>query len=97
MSFVIYNKVSFKRFRTPQGNESFATERAAKGVLTKMVNANVLNRDDWVIASYDDWADDEPMVTVYSIMDLKKEHPIQIRQSDRGGCCDPSMELYHTM
>lgn len=92
MSFVIYN---LKTWQQAYGNrsKSYATERAAKGVRTK----GLLDPKVWGICTSDFWYENEPMVTVYSIFDLKKERPIQIRASSRGGSCDPSMELYHTM
>lgn len=92
MSFVIYNLKTFKR---AMGNNarSYETERSAKAIRTRAK----LSPTEWAIDTYDNWAKAEPMVTVYSIFDLKKERPIQIRASQRGGCCDPSMELYHTM
>lgn len=103
MSFVIYNKTSFQRLR----DQSYATERAAKGALTRylkkfktrIVNGELvpIERSELAIDTYDNWYANEPEVTVYSIFDLKKERPIKIRASQRGGCCDPSMELYHTM
>lgn len=96
MSHVIYNKQTYRRFKTPQGNESFATERAAKGVLTKMVNGGVLKRDEWVVASYGEWRDAEPMVETYNLMDPERK-PIPIRASEKGGCTDPATERYHTM
>lgn len=92
MSFVIYNTKTWKR---AYGNRarSYETVRAAKAVRTR----GQLHPTEWAIDTYDNWAANEPMVTTYNISDLKKEHPILIRASDKGGCNDPGTETYHSM
>lgn len=94
MSYVIYNTESFRIFKFPHGGSAiFEQERTAKGQLTKLRNAGVLN-DNWKVESYDNWAKNEPMVAVKSLMNGKD---VQIRKSEVGGCCDPSTERYWTM
>lgn len=99
-SYVIYHKKSFTLLESPgRGQRSFPSERVAKTILTKSVNTNhVANRDDWVIATYQQWEAADPDVIVYSVFDLNNEHPITIKKSQRGSrASDPSMEGYHTL
>lgn len=94
MSYVIYHATRKTRFMTPQGNQSFATERTAKGVLTKMVNAAILRREDWIVASYDDWRAADHEIEVRSVMG----GIVKIKASDKGSrTSDPSMEGYFSM
>ncbi len=98
MSFVIYNTRTFHRMAAPaSGQQSFPTERAAKTIRTKVIKkagAGAEEAAEWVVADYDTWRDAEPMVTVKHLLSGKD---VQIRASERGGCCDPSTERYHTM
>lgn len=94
MSYVIYKPDTYRIYKFPNGNQAiFEQERTAKGQLTKLRNAGVLN-DNWKVESYDNWAKNEPMVTVKSLMNGKD---VQIRKTEVGGCCDPSTERYWTM
>lgn len=94
MSFVIYKPETHRIYKFPNGNQAiFEQERTAKGQLTKLRNAGVLN-DNWVVEPYDTWAKNEPMITVKSLMNNKD---VQIRKSEVGGCCDPSTERYWSM
>lgn len=94
MSFVIYKPETYRIYKFPNGSQAiFEQERTAKGQLTKLRNAGVLN-DNWKVESYDNWAKNEPMVTVKSLMNGKD---VQIRKTEVGGCCDPSTERYWTM
>lgn len=100
MSHVIYHKKSFHALRSPySGQTTFPNERVAKAILTKSCKKDTtLVKDDYVVASYEDWKAAEPTVVVYSIFDMKKEHPISIPASSRGcQASDPSMEGYHQM
>lgn len=96
MSFVIYHNTSFQRLSLG-GQQSFETERTAKGILTKAVNAGKAKREDYTVASYDAWVAADPLVETFSIHDLKKEKPVMIRQSEKGGCTDVGTERYWTM
>lgn len=94
MSFVIYKPETYRIYKFPNGNRAiFDQERTAKGQLTKLRNAGILN-DDWKVESYDNWAENEPTVVVKSLMTGKD---VQIRKTEVGGCCDPSTERYWTM
>lgn len=92
MSHVIYNLKSKHQYRTKAG--SYWAERVAKSVFTKAVNAGKIKADEWAVASADEWNKMDEMVTVKALM---TGADVQIRASQRGGCCDPSMELYYTM
>lgn len=92
MSFVIYNSKTFNRAFGYRA-KSYETERAAKSVRTRAA----LDPKEWIVDTYDNYRAAEPMVTTYSIFDLKNERPILIRASEKGGCCDPGTETYHSM
>lgn len=101
MCFVIYHKSTFKRLSLGR-QESFPTERVAKGILTKYLNRThgqlaAAFRKDYTVASYDAWVAADPLVETFSIHDLKKEKPVMIRQSEKGGCTDVGTERYWTM
>ena len=108
MSYVIYNAKTFKRIKTSTGNETFANDRVAKGVLTKYLKASakndrchtfkteLLKREDFVIASYDEWRAAEPMVETYNMLDPERK-PFPIRASDKDTYMDPATERYHSM
>ncbi len=36
------------------------------------------------------------MTTTYNMLDPERK-PIPIRRADKGGCCDPATERYHSM
>jgi hypothetical protein len=36
------------------------------------------------------------MTTTYNMLDPERK-PIAIRKADKGGCCDPATETYHSM
>ena len=95
MSYVIYKPETWRIYKHPSGKEAiYETERAAQQQFTKLVNAGVLTRDNWKVESYVEYSANEPMVTVKSLMNGAD---VQIRMSERGGCCDPSTERYWMM
>jgi hypothetical protein len=67
----------------------YNTERGAKiGLAAANRNAGYVA---YKLVTHEERKAADTMVTVYNLMSGK---PVQIRRSDRGGICDPSMELY---
>lgn len=102
MSFVIYDQEHECLYRNPHvyGHASFSTLRGARGVATRL-NKKVAMKSSKVVgdrfvamdrAEFDKTLD--PIVTVFNLMSGR---PVQIRKSERGGCCDPSTERYWSM
>lgn len=91
--FVIYHAKNKFLMQTRNGSH-FAMERTAKAVLTKAIKAGKAKEGEYIVASADDWHKADEMVTVTNILTGKE---VQIRASERGGCCDPSTERYHCM
>lgn len=60
------------------------------------VNWNAMRRDDYIVATYEEWAAAEPMVETYNMLDPERR-VVMIRASDKGGCCDPATETYRSM
>ncbi len=93
MSYVIFDERNGKILH------HFDTMRGAKSSFTRRGYANdpdmtVSNIDHYRKTGY---VKANTLVTVYSIFDREKKNPIKIRLIDRGTCCDPSTESYHSM
>lgn len=95
MSYVIYKPETYRIFQFPNGNQAiFDNERTAKGQRTKLINAGIIKADEWKVESYATYSENEPNVTVKSLM---TGADVVIRKTQLGGCCDPSTERYWTM
>jgi len=92
MSYFIYNPETYARAYTKNQRDIVrtSTERSAKAQLTKLK----LDKNVWKVVSSKDFYDNEPMVEVKNLLSGK---PVMIRISERGGCCDPSTERFHSM
>lgn len=92
MSYVIYNLKTKQRLKSALRHESWGQKRTAKSVLTKAVNRGEVVREEWTVAEYDEWVAADHEIEVTSAFDGKTK--IKIRASDKGGCTDPSMDVY---
>ena len=86
--YVIYHKDSFKRV-----GKLYATERAAKGQRTKMLNHGLITAN-YIVGEFVFWAQNEPLVETTNIM---SGATIQIPQSQKGTFLDPGTETYWSM
>jgi hypothetical protein len=91
--YVIYHTTGKHRFYTHTGSV-FSEARIAKSVLTKAIKRGELKEGEYKVATVEEWRADDQMVTVKNCL---TGQDVQIRMSERGGVCDPSMERYHTM
>ncbi len=87
---VIWNEVNGKIIK------EFNTLRGAKGSFTR---TGLALKEDLVCSTRDyylktGWIVANQLVPVVNILTGNTEH---IRRYQLGTCCDPSMELYHTM
>lgn len=98
MTWVIYNKTSFKTWKgvAEYYTKQYKTEAAAKAQLTRMTKGLRfrLVEGEWDVMPYEDYLKIEPKVTVTNLMSGK---PVELKLSEVGGCCDPSTERYHCM
>lgn len=95
MSYVIYKPATWRIFKFPSGKTAvYDSDRQAKAQFTKLVNTGVIKADEWSVDTYDNYRNNEPTVTVKSLMNGAA---VTIRMSDQGGCCDPSTERYWSM
>lgn len=92
--FYIYSTVSFKLHRHNFATARYATERAAKGQLTKLVKKGELVANEWAVIECDKYNEMEPVVSVKSLMTGER---VDIPLRQRGTVCDPSMESYWSM
>lgn len=69
--------------------KSYPTERGAK-IARARFNRNA-GFDAYRVISFDEFNANDRMVTVTNLM---SGNPVEIRESDRGTVCDPSMESY---
>ena len=68
--------------------------RGAKAAATSLNKKNWMG-ETWVAMTNDDFEMyHNPLVEVIALLTGKK---VMIRKSERGGCCDPSMEIYYSM
>jgi hypothetical protein len=96
MSHVIMNVGTESLYRKPGHYcaASYDTERGAKGACTKL-NKQYGDTAQWIVMTHDQFEFYyNPLVEVKNILSGK---PCMIRRSERGGCCDPSTERYHSM
>lgn len=97
MSYVIYNRITFRRMRGAQRQETFATERSARSVLTRAkAKDDTLIKADWIVATYGEWEQAEPMVETYNLLDPTRA-TIMIRASQLRTHLDPATDSYHSM
>ncbi len=100
MSYVVYEISTWQRIKARNGAQTFSTEAAAKRVLTHHVKKHgkdaAAYRDLFAIDTYDNWAASDPIVETYNLLDPDKK-PVKIRLSEKGSCCDPATERYHSM
>ncbi len=91
MSFVVYEVNSARIVVTCE------TLAGAKRSMTKR-NKKVIDVTRAVaVASREEYdANINVMTTTYNMMDPDRK-PIPIRLADKGGCCDPATETYHSM
>ena len=90
MTFVIYHNETTRTHMTRKRRHSWLTEAAAKAERTR----SKLDPAVWLIDTRDHFESNiEKTETVYSIHDLKKEHPIQ-QSVNTPAACDPSTETY---
>jgi hypothetical protein len=99
MDYVIVHQPTWKPYRgNAYGFKIYKTEAAAKAQFTKLTktkNAKKrLDPTEWEVMSFEYFRDNEPFVTVKNMMSGKD---VVLRQSDVGGCCDPSTETYWSM
>lgn len=96
--FYIYNPTTYAQYfpkHSMYGPGRYETEQAAKAQRTKAIKAGKLN-EDWKVISVEEFNANEPMVETRNILN-PDAGPIMIRISQRGGCCDPGTETYHSM
>ena len=91
MTYVIVDKdtqckVMYHASRT----DKWATERAAKGVLTRMVKTTGYHRSDLMVMSQDDYMAQIPMVERVNMMTGKT----YMERADTPGYMSPSSESY---
>lgn len=89
-NFVIYNTVTERL----EGNGNlYRTERGARIAATKLMQQDITQPR--IVMTHKEFTDEfDPIVTVRNML---ASHPVQLRKSEVGGCCDPSTELYHCM
>lgn len=67
----------------------YSTLGVARGALARMKNSEGLK------AMWD--AEYQKLNVEVEVINCLSGKPVMIKKSQRGGCCDPSMELYHSM
>ena len=91
--FVVYNIDSLR-------NETFQSLGGAKRSTTvKNRKARLAGGKDPQFAwtTREDFNENvNTMTTTYNMLDPQRR-PIPIRKADKGGCCDPATETYHSM
>ena len=85
MGFILHNDYHIIK--------TFTTERGAKIALARKYKAIYPNA---IIEDHITFNKNEPMVETYNILN-PKAGTFLIRKSQKGGCCDPAMESYHSM
>lgn len=94
-NFVIYNPVNMHVLRSATGNEAKRiSQRSAKRILTVAIKNGRAQEGEYVIDTMGAYEAEDTMVEVKNLM---TGAPVQIRKSERGGCCDPSTERYWSM
>lgn len=84
--YLVYHDVSLKiiaRCETMAGARRSATKANKKS-------------PGWVADTQEHYDAINVMTTTYNMLDPERK-PIPIRLADKGGCCDPATEMYHTM
>ena len=95
MSYLIYNKQTTVTIKDKYhiSTQRFATEGAARGAVTRLVNKGKIKREDYAIASVEDFRKIEKQETRRNLMSGK-----EFTQSvNTPRCCDPSSETYWSM
>lgn len=73
---------------------NYSSESGAKNACTRL-NKQYGSNSQWVVMTVQEFNElHDPIVTVFNLMSGKA---VQIRKSERGGCCDPSTERYWAM
>jgi hypothetical protein len=72
---------------------TYPTERGAKIACTKL-NKETFSNKFAVLTDAEFNANHNPLVPVKNLL---TGTTVMIRKSERGGCCDPSTERYHSM
>jgi hypothetical protein len=98
MSYVIYHKESTVTHKECVSGRAwftrfYETERGARSVLTRLVNAGKKKRGEWAVMNTDDFRKIEKSVTKRNLMSGGEfKQPINTPL-----CCDPSSETYWCM
>ena len=85
MFFVVHSAMPTVRIK------SYPTERGAKIARTRFNNN--AGFDAYRVVSSEEFDKNDPVVLINNIF----VEPVQIRESQRGTACDPSMESYWSM
>ncbi len=95
MSYVIYNPQTWRILKLNGSQAIYKEQRTAKAQYTRAKNNGVIN-DSWKVDTLENYQNNEPMVETYNMLDPERK-PFNIRMSDKGTCCDPATESYHSM
>ena len=97
MSYVIVNADTEKLYKAPgeYRHNSYETERAAKGVATRLSNANGKPGSPWYAMSYIAYREKFPVKMVTRI-NLMSGLPFE-EAEDTPGFCSPASEAYWSM
>jgi fructose-1,6-bisphosphatase/inositol monophosphatase family enzyme len=93
MVYFLVDKENVYAARENGATLTYYTERSAKTARTRRINSGTLDAK-FEVMSREEFDQLDVMVEVKNLMSGR---PVQIRKSDRGGCCDPSTERYWTM
>jgi hypothetical protein len=98
MSYVVYNKTTWRLMKLKTGVQYFDTRRAAMSARTRFFNtATDLNANhDWAVEDYMTYLGKMPQRETYNLMDPARK-PIMIPAHHIGTSCDPATESYHSM
>ena len=90
--FVVYDQQTIHVYRTCE--TAPGASRSCTVANKKLRQAGKPERYGWT--SEKDFNDNlNTMTTTYNMLDPERR-PIPIRRADKGGCCDPATETYHS-
>lgn len=98
MAYMIYHPTTYQPYypnHSVFGPGTYETERAAKAQLTKAVKAGKID-STWLTIECKAYYDNEPLVETHNMLN-PSAGKIMIRLTQKGGCCDPATEAYHSM
>jgi hypothetical protein len=98
MSYVVYNKTTWRLMKLKNGVQYFDTRRAAQAARTRFFNTatDLDPNHDWAIETVMQYNADMPDRQTYNLFD-KSRKPIWIRACNIGTHLDPATESYHSM